>query len=104
MLCRVSGFWKALSSIRSRLDACVTAESDSQLLIAEADAKLRGCELWLLENGKFSDNQFIMQQKENYEVGGERNFCLFNFTLFYFCFFFFFASCSSLPNWQRLTV
>ena len=82
MLYRVSCFWKDLSSIRSGLDACVTAESDSQLLIAKADAKLWGCELWLVENEKFSDNQFIMQQKENYEVGGERNFFLFNFTLF----------------------
>ncbi len=67
---RVSGFWKTHSSLRSRLDSCITSVSDSQTLLAEADVKLKTCELWLLEHGRFSDNQFIVEQKEEYEVSG----------------------------------
>ena len=71
----VSGFWNTLSSLRTRLDGCVTSLSDIQVLLADADSKLRACEFWLLEHGKFSDNQFILEQKGSYEVRGVVNNC-----------------------------
>ena len=66
--CRVSGFWNTLSSLRGRLDKCVTSVSDIRVLLAEADTKLRVCEMWLLEHGKFCDNQLIVEQKDTYQV------------------------------------
>ncbi len=64
----MSGLWNNLSSLRGRLDDCVTSVSDVRVLLAEADSKLRECEMWLLEHGKFCDNQLIVEQKDSCEV------------------------------------
>ena len=58
---RVTGFYDTLKGFLSSVD-------EWQLLLTEADSKLRECEKWLIINGKFAENQLIIEQISEYQV------------------------------------
>ena len=57
-----------ISSLEARLKGFLSSVDDAQHLVTEADAKLKKCEMWLVLNGKFAENQTILDQTAEYQV------------------------------------
>ena len=67
-LYRLSVLQKRLADYYTSLQSFLSSADESQLLLTEADAKLRECEKWLIINGKFAENQLIIEQTSEYQV------------------------------------
>jgi DNA repair exonuclease SbcCD ATPase subunit len=65
---QVSSLDERIQSLQSQLDRFLSSVDDAQLLLSEADSKLKDCEKWLISHGKFAENQLIIDQVAEYQA------------------------------------